>query len=39
MNLRRFLQLFFWLLLVLPVYATDFNVPRLSPLPVNVEKL
>lgn len=38
MNLRRFLQLFFWLLLVLPVYATDFNVPRLSPLPVNVEK-
>lgn len=38
MNLKRIFQLFVCILLALPVYATDFNVPRLSPLPVKVEK-
>lgn len=37
MNMRRFFQLFVLLLLILPIYATDFVIPRLSPLPVKVE--
>lgn len=38
MNLRRIFQLLLCLLTALPVCATDFTVPRLSPLPVKVEK-
>lgn len=38
MNLRRIFQLLLCLMLVLPVGATDFTVPRLSPLPVKVER-
>lgn len=37
MNMKRFFQLFVCILLALPVYATNFHVPRLSPLPVKVE--
>lgn len=38
MNLKRFFQLFVWVLLAFPICAADFTVPRLSPLPIKVEK-
>ena len=33
MNMRRFFQLFVLLLLILPIYATDFVIPPPFPLP------
>ena len=37
MNLRKLYRFLLGLLFAFPIYATDFIVPRLSPLPANVE--